>query len=191
MATSTHMIIKSIDGKPPVVVFCGERESGKSTAAKGLRDQQGCTLLSFADPIYRMMSALLGVDARTLDKDVSLPELGGKTLREALQTLGTEWGRELVYQDIWLENMRRRLEAALADPNCRGVVVDDCRFWNEYEALQSYNPYTVRVDRPGWHVGQTSHASEADWGQFPVQEILVNDSKTAAEFVDTIPYTLV
>jgi len=168
-----------------VVVFCGERQSGKSTAANAIRRRTNWKKLSFADPLYRMMSEAMCEDARTADKEEPRKELGGKTLREALQTLGTEWGREMVYKDIWLDHMVRRITLAKMG-GAPGVVIDDCRFRNEYDALQQFNPTVVRVVRPGLNNPETTHASEKDWQSFPVDREIVNDYSSEEEFAKSL-----
>lgn len=48
----------------------------------------------------------------------------GCTPRHIMQTLGTEWGRELIHPDVWVRAMGRRI---FSQP----VVVADVRFPNE------------------------------------------------------------
>ena len=158
--------------KKKIVAFYGPQQSGKSEASKTLI-QCGWTMLSFAEPIYAMVSTLLGTDARKLDKGTPLEALGGKTLRFALQTLGTEWGRGMIHQNIWLDHMRRRIEAAATD-----VVIDDLRFRNEYDLLHGMGAEIVRIVRPGYAFVD-GHASEQDQITFTPTSYVQNDGSAS------------
>ena len=52
-----------------------------------------------------------------------------------MQTLGTEWGRECigpeVWVDVWKSNVQKWLDGGL------NVVVDDMRFPNEWDAVKA------------------------------------------------------
>jgi len=149
-----------------IIAFYGPQQAGKSEAAKAVASMPGWLRLSFADPLYQMLSTLLGCEARKLDKNQTAAGLCGKTVRAALQTLGTEWGREMIGQNIWLDAMGRRLNLASFN-RMGGVVIDDLRFANEYRFLREHGATIVRVNRAGvCSKSLNSHASEADWVDF-------------------------
>ena len=122
------------------------------------------------------MSALLGTDARLLVKNHPQEMLCGRTLRHALQTLGTEWGRGMIGDTIWLEAMVRQIEER-RDAGSAGVVIDDLRFLNEYRLLRDMGARIVHIGRPGCMIPTLNdpHASEADWLQFKPDVIVHND----------------
>ena len=159
-----------------LVALFGPQQAGKSEAAKAIATLPGWHRLSFAQPLYDMMSALLGTDARKLDKTVVYDALCGKTLREGLQLLGTEFGRNMIGDTIWLRAMERALhhhkifEAA-------GVVIDDLRFANEYEFLRQRGATIIRIERAGCIIPTLNqgHASEADWMDFQHDHKIIND----------------
>lgn len=160
---------------PRILAFCGPQLAGKSEAAKAIAKQPGWVHRSFADTIYNMMSQLLGTNARLLPKNQPLDELCGKTLRQALQTLGTEWGRDLIGRELWLKAMQRKLEVAHKQLGC-SVVIDDLRFANEQILLQSLGAVIVRVYRPGLDLNTIhSHPSESEWLDFPSTINMRND----------------
>lgn len=162
-----------------IIAIFGLQGAGKSESAKALTTV-GWVRLSFANPIYRMMSALLGVDARTLPKEEPLEELCGRTLRAALQTLGTQWGRELVGKTIWLDALLRDIRQAEAE-GAEGVVIDDLRFANEYHFLRDLGATIIRIDRPDAAKGTLhSHASESDWVDFHYDHRIHNDGDVLA-----------
>lgn len=141
-----------------IIAFTGLAGAGKSTAAAHLVNSRGFQRVRFAGPIKAMMLAL-GCTAEQVDgslKETPCDLLCGRTPRWAMQSIGTEWGRELIGSDLWI----RAWEAALANvPADVPVVVDDCRFPNEAAAVTKAGGILVRVERPG--AGTSSvHASE-------------------------------
>lgn len=160
-----------------IVSFFGPQGAGKSEAAKAVATMPGWHRISFADPLYAMMSALLGTDARSLPKHEPQDALCGKTLRYALQRLGTEYGRGMLGDTIWTDALARRV-AELRDAGAVGVVIDDLRFANEYALLRSMGARIVCVSREG-HRLNADHASEADWVDFTPDEGILNNGSIA------------
>lgn len=161
-----------------LIAFTGLAQAGKTTAAD-LFCRVGFEKFSFATPLKQMLRVL--TDA--VDKDSRPPELCGKTLREALQTLGTDWARNMIGPDIWVQVARSRLAAMLARPDIRGVVCDDVRFPNEAELIRELGGVVVLVSRPG--LVQMSHASE---GGLPAEliDVRLPPADTPAELKDAL-----
>lgn len=119
-----------------LIGFAGFAGAGKTTAAKYLGEKHGYIRTSFATPIKDMLQ-ILGLDTAHLSghlKHTPTVLLGGKTPREAMQTLGTEWGRNLVHPDLWVEQWTDAAREHLGAR--RRVVVDDVRFENEVRAIE-------------------------------------------------------
>jgi hypothetical protein len=139
-----------------IVAFTGLAGAGKSTAAMHLVNAHGFQRVRFAGPLKAMMAAL-GLTPDEIDgplKEQPCALLGGKTPRWAMQSLGTEWGRDLIDSDLWIRAWRAAL------PATGNVVVDDCRFPNEAAAVAAAGGIIVRVDRPGAGQGAAGHTSE-------------------------------
>jgi hypothetical protein len=180
-----------------IIALCGPQGAGKSEAAKAIAELPRWSRLSFAGPLYDMMSTLLGTDARKQDKAQPNDVLCGKTLRQALQTLGTEWGRGMVGETIWLNAMDATLKREQAC-GAAGVVIDDLRFANEYKFLIERDAMIVRVEREGCRAPTLNqgHASEADWGDFKPHAVLRNKGtldalgsfRRGARFLTKIPH---
>lgn len=155
-----------------LIAFTGIAGSGKSTAAQHLVKNHGFTRIRFAGPLKDMMRAL-GLTEAEIEgdrKEVSCELLGGKTPRYAMQTIGTEWGRDIIAPDLWI----RAFNAALAKvPADVPVVVDDCRFPNEADAIIAAGGVLVRVVRPGAGAGASGHSSEGQ--PLPVVGEIQND----------------
>jgi hypothetical protein len=143
-----------------VIAFTGLAGSGKSTAAAHLVKHFGFTRVRFAGPLKDMMRAL-GLTEAEIEgslKETPCDLLGGKTPRYAMQTIGTEWGRDIITPDIWIRAWQAAVDRL---PVGASVVVEDCRFPNEGDAVSAAGGIIVRVERPGAGSGAAGHSSEA------------------------------
>lgn len=130
-----------------IIAFTGKMGSGKSTAAKQL-EKLGyyVTILKFAAPlydiqelIYRRIEPIIRRD-HTFEKD-----------RKLLQLLGTEWGRSLD-EDLWVKLWKQDVEKLtnrFKDRPNHIIVVDDCRFDNEAQAVTDKGGYIVNIQCDG------------------------------------------
>lgn len=150
---------------------------GKSTASYIMQAKHGYKVMAFADPVKQMLN-VLGVPFNHLygsreEKEAPLAVLGGKSARHAMVTLGTEWGRDLIDQNLWVNALERRI---LGAPDNR-IVVEDVRFETEYEMLKRNGALILAIERPGVEANETivNHRSETwDYRQHDI-EIISND----------------
>lgn len=161
--------------KKPIIAFTGLAQSGKTTAANAFVSI-GYDRMSFAEPIKAMVSCLTPCK----DKDARPPSLCGKTLREVYQTLGTDWGRKMVGENIWILAGRARLDELLGDVESdiiRGIVLDDVRFDNEAELIRSMGGLVVEITRSS--VPQMDHSSEAGIARDLIDYSFANEGDVA------------
>jgi hypothetical protein len=164
-----------------IIGFTGLAGSGKSTAAMHLASAHKFQRLRFAGALKLMLHAMHLTPEET---DGSLKEepcslLDGKTPRYAMQTLGTEWGRDLISPDLWVNVWRREVGAILFKQPKADIVVDDVRFDNEVHAILELGGIIVRITRYG--VARASgHASE-DVPDF-CTAFVMNTKGTVSEF---------
>lgn len=129
----------------PLIGIAGRARSGKDTVANFIVAAIGGYRYSFADPI-RAMLALLGVDMSDpywqARKEEPIPALGVSP-RRMMQTLGTEWGRQLINPDLWLIMAHQRL--LQSGP---GMVISDVRFDNEAAWIRKHGGWIIHVIRP-------------------------------------------
>ena len=92
---------------PKVIGLAGVKGVGKSTFAY----QIGGHVISLASPIKKMLEVIVPKIYIYEEKEADIPGFpDGVNARLLMQTLGTEWGRNL-YPDIWLNFLlRRRLQ---------------------------------------------------------------------------------
>lgn len=159
------------DNFPPVVAFSGQAGAGKSTATRYLVDQHGYTLVKFAGPLKDMMRAI-GLSEEQIEgdlKETPCEWLQGRTPRYAMQTLGTEWGRDCIGKDFWIELWIRSANIIVAAGG--RVVTDDCRFPNEAIAARRLGGDIYKIEGRGGISGE--HVSERGCGDQDL--VLVND----------------
>lgn len=150
--------------KKIIIGFSGLAGAGKSTAARALRDERGFTVLPFAGPLKAMARAFgLTVAEMTLFKELPLERLNGKSPRQFMQLLGTEFGRNLIGPNVWVDAWRDGLgESAAEHFGDIFAVADDVRFENEAAAIRAEGGIVVRVGRAGaGSATGAAHASEA------------------------------
>lgn len=168
-----------------IIGLCGRAQHGKSTLAKQIQDYYGQDLVeitAFATVGKHMLSAF-GLQHDHLwgnNKGTQLQLLGGHTPRHAMQTLCTEWGRKLLYEEIWVDAWERRLWLTSKPV----IVVEDVRHAPEIDRLQEMGAYLVEVYRPdlmpktpwqwfGHLIRQRfAHSSEQlDFGKFDIPRL--------------------
>lgn len=142
----------------PVIGLCGPRQVGKDTVRRFIIASQGGYPYSMADPIRAMLLGGFGIDMNDPywieNKEQVIPALG-KSPRDMMRTLGTEWGRDLVNQDIWLTLARQRLLAM--GP---GMVLADIRFENEAKWVRDMGGRIVHIDSKIHGQQDVQHSSD-------------------------------
>ena len=153
-----------------LIALSGLAGAGKSTAAKHLSSVHGFTLVKFAGPLKRMLRSI-GLSEEEIEgvqKEVPSDLLCGKSPRFAMQTLGTEWGRNFIGPDFWVNLWEFTTCEILAEGG--KVVVDDCRFPNEAEKVRKLGGKIVTIQGP--RVLRMTHSSEQT---LRGDEIIFND----------------
>lgn len=112
--------------------------------------------------------------------------------RVVLQTLGTEWGREKVHPDIWVNYAIARAEQKLFTDRVVGVVISDVRLENELKAIKNARGKLLRIrredtDHLSESAGVQSHMSEVEQGAMPDEwfDFLINNDGTVEDLRDT------
>lgn len=145
---------------------------GKTTVANYLHERYGLDHYSFAGPLKQGLQVMLGLSDEHTEgelKELPLPQFGGKSPRQLMQTLGTEWGRSLVDNQIWLTCAQGRLQSAT-----QGLVIADVRFENEAQWIRDNGGVVVHIQRPG-AATVSAHASEAGVAIAEGDVLVVND----------------
>ncbi len=136
-----------------ILGLVGATGSGKTTLARRLTRDHGFLNYHMGRPLKDMLLAL-GLseeDVAGTPDQRSRPQqlLGGKSAREALSSLGTDWGRNMITPDLWANAIKFRLERYLrenSDPS--PVVIDDLRFPNDWAVVQNFGGLILTIRRP-------------------------------------------
>lgn len=165
-----------------IIAICGPSGSGKSTLAEFLEREYKYIITSFADPFKRMLTEFVMLQGCSYEtatqmfygdlKDAPSPYFLGKTPRHAMQTIATEWGRDLIHQDFWTNAWKKNISKLHCKYN---IVVDDLRFLSEERILRTLdNVIIVGITRHGYDMGQ--HQSEKEYSKIQYDIIIHNDS---------------
>ena len=147
-----------------LIALTGAAKSGKSTIAKylskGTDSRYGTHVpfdrARFSGTLKKMLMQIPDVTEDMIEgslKEEPQEIFGGRTPREVMQTLGTEWGRDSVYSKIWLDAWERSVS------NLTYVVVEDLRYLNEAELIKNRGGKIWRIKRPDYqcigHISET------------------------------------
>ncbi|WPZ03076.1 hypothetical protein T8S45_09500 [Blastomonas marina] len=184
-----------------LVGLVGASGAGKTAIAEALVQGHGFYRVHIGQPIKDMLGAF-GLNNEELHGPPNLraapsQKLAGKSPRFAMQTLGTEWGREMISKNIWADHLHRRLNSLQRD-RVSEIIVDDLRFPEDFEAILGAGGVVVRVIRPALHdapstaekiarkfpltrhwlrrLGQNvDHETEVHWRTAPAAFEIIND----------------
>lgn len=102
------------------------------------------------------------------------------TSRHLMQTLGTEWGRDKLYADVWIDVFEHRAETS---PR---VVCSDVRFHNEADRIRKMGGTLIKIDaseRLG--VNEDTHRSEAEIDEIET-DIVIENNGTLEDFLEKV-----
>lgn len=142
-----------------IIGITGLKRAGKDTISDYLHYKHHYKKYHFAAPIKSMISALLKyieIENPSLyiddHKETDLPILNA-SYRKLAQTIGTEWGRCLINNNIWID---------IAKHHCRNdelVCFADVRFDNEAKLIKDLGGIIIKVNRDS-NKSSDTHRSE-------------------------------
>jgi hypothetical protein len=154
-----------------ILGLAGYARSGKDTAGNALAEL-GWKRIAFADVLrefaYTLNPTIMSEFGFYTPLRWIIDEYGwngykrtqwAEGVRDLLQRLGTECGRELISQNIWVDATFNRMAP---DSN---YVISDMRFPNEASAILSRGGSLLRIVRPGTGPanGHKSETALDDW----------------------------
>lgn len=169
-----------------LIGLTGNAHSGKDAVAEHLRRHHEFFRMAFADPLREGLKTLFGFgDWHFSEGKEEKVVWIGKSTRQLMQSLGTEWGRDLVDQDLWCRHMALRIRQRQG----RSVVISDVRFLNEARLILDNGWQIWRISRPGAQTtAHCDHRSEQEQRRIVSHHDLINDGTLEQLFekVDTI-----
>jgi hypothetical protein len=164
-----------------LIGLSGYARSGKDTAYALLKES-GWQKVAFAEPMREFLYRLNPiVDEDHTNNVIRIKEVidsygwdgyketvHGAEMRGLMQRLGTECGRALLGDNIWIDTALNGLDAQ------GSYAVTDCRFVNEAFAIHQRGGKVIRINRPG--VGPANaHISETGLDSYPFDAVVEND----------------
>jgi len=169
-----------------IIGISGAAQCGKDTAADHILSKRPAyQKTSFADPIKTMIRAGFGLTDAQLygtKKDI-VDQFYGCSPRHMMQTLGTEYGRHQINQNIWVLAMQHHLEQLGGT-----FIIPDIRFENEAKFVREHGVLIHIVGRDN-NIKESGHISEAGIETHANDYHIMND-KDLPFFLDEVIGTL-
>ena len=161
-----------------LIGLTGYKGSGKSEVAKYLNTQYNFERSAFAWPLKDMLIALglSEVHIHGSLKETPNKILSGRTPRFAMQTLGTEWGRDVMHPEFWTNIWKRRAIRALSESKDARLVVEDVRFPNEAAIVEYLGGEVWYINRIPNEVEKDLHPSETLMATIKPYRIIINNA---------------
>lgn len=175
-----------------IVGFAG---SGKGTVGDMLVERHDFTKISFADAVKDAVATIFGWSRHLLEGDTDesrnfrekkdsfwSARFGHDfTPRQALQLMGTEAGRNVFHDNLWVDVVERKIKHKQEWEFENDFVIPDVRFPNEVEAIRKWGGFIVRVVRgeePEWFNTAFRHNVAGEY-EMPVKYPNVHQSEWA------------
>jgi hypothetical protein len=162
-----------------LVAFSGYARTGKDEAAKSL-GVFGYKRVAFADKLrdcIYTLNPIVDWTHQPVRLQTVIDQYGwngyketawGPEIRRLLQYMGTDVGRKLLSDNIWVEATLNNLPEG-------NYVVADCRFPNEAEEIRRRGGLIIRIERPGFGPAN-DHISEIALDDYSFDDVIINDS---------------
>lgn len=174
-----------------IIGLTGRAFSGKDTVGAYLARAHNFSMLAFADPIRDALMAAFGLDYRVFKPEhkETVIDWIGKSPRQLMQTLGTDWGRYMVKNTIWTDQMEQRIRRSLQAGDS-DIVITDVRFWTEAALIARLGGQVWRIVRPDADTTvHTGHISETEMDAIPAHSSILN-SGTLEQLYEAIDVAL-
>lgn len=157
---------------PKLIGLCGRAGSGKDTVAEFLYIRGRFAQYAMAKPLKDALKAMGIFEPARDQKELPLPGRA-YSYRQAAQTLGTEWARNLD-PDFWINLAEQNVARFLSEG--RSVVITDIRFENEEKFVRKHGGVIWQVvGRSAELGGASGHVSE----QYrPEADLIIDNSGT-------------
>lgn len=133
-----------------LIGLAGRARTGKTTSANHLVNTHGFVAYAFADPLREGLMQIFNLSPCDFDddrKELTIDWLG-RSPRELMQSMGTEWGRHQVHPELWTLLAEQNLEfLGQTNDNASGFVISDLRFENEADFVRKRGGIVIHVLR--------------------------------------------
>lgn len=166
-----------------IIGLMAKKRSGKDTIADYLIKEYGFERYGFADPIKVGVGEMFDFNHEQLYGDLKevVDDRWGVSPREVLQAFGTELSqfdlpRHLpalapIGRAIWVHRFKIWYESR---PE-KNIVLSDCRFLHEVDAIRKMGGQIWKIIRPGYDTSADMHASEKELEMASFDHLILND----------------
>jgi hypothetical protein len=121
------------------------------------------------------------------------------TPRDILQKLGTDFGRNMIHPDVWINALFSEYEGddptGMANSFSEFVypcwIITDSRFPNDVEKVKSLGGITIRVNRPECEDRIDEHFSETALDNYEGFNYIINNNGTIEELIEKVKVILI
>ena len=218
-----------------IIGISGKINSGKDTAGELIKDLShelyDWEIKKFAGKLKEIVALIIGCSVEKLEsqefKNTSLPEMWDKrkvfgmstnipkepvekmTPRLMIQLLGTEGGRKVIHENIWVNALFSDYKptpigeydsitvidhelVSVENGWCEMVypdwIITDMRFPNELEAVKKHGGITIRVNRGDGNTGDHASETALDDAQF---DYTIDNNGTLRDFSENLKQVLI
>lgn len=168
-----------------IVGLIGEAGTGKNFVAEQVFASYGFFPWAFAWPLK--MQVIGREQASYYETMVSKPP----EIRTLLQLEGTENGRGVYGDNLWVNTTLAWLETLSDAWDIQDFVITDVRFANEAQLIRDLGGKVYRISAPdrsaasGLNATQRAHASETELNTIEPDAVIINDINTSLEDLHT------
>lgn len=160
-----------------ILGLSGYAQAGKDTAGRFLVEEHGYVRYAFADKLRSFLYAENPfVDPPNRVQDIvdrygwERAKLDFAEVRGLLQRLGTEAGRKILGENVWVDAVFNDIKR----DGIGEVVITDVRFPNEAQMIKERGGLVVRINRPEV-TAVNAHPSETSLDDWPFDLVVPND----------------
>lgn len=144
-----------------LIGLIGKMYSGKTTFANYICKERNFTKVSFADSLKELiLNAELCTEKELEKKD--------KKTRFLLQHIGTDLIRKQIDHDFFIKKLEQKISQIKGN-----IIIDDIRFFNEYNYIQNKGGLIIKIIRPGLH-NINNHVSETELDDIKTKIAIIN-----------------
>lgn len=157
-----------------IIGLSGYARSGKDTVAELLVLNYEFKRMAFADGIRDALTALNPIlhDGHRLNEIVQMYgwdiAKAKDEVRRLLQVMGTEVGRKLIHEDVWVWRLFNQIDTD------ERIVIPDVRFPNEARMIKERGGEVWRINRHN-HSAVNDHISERAMDNYMFDRVVYND----------------
>jgi len=150
-----------------LVGITGKAGAGKDALASQLVIEFRYTKLQFAFYLKRMLAALPFFEQPNWEDGnwkAKKHPFYKQEPRKFAQTLGTEWGRQCIDEDLWLKLASYQISSKAAVLDAKAFVFTDMRFENEAKFIRNQDGLVVHILRPEQPYDKKTYAHSSESG---------------------------